>query len=165
MILDKELKPINHNILKAFDRVYSLMKNEDIDWVLTGSLSFFLQGIDMAVKDIDIQSSRNGIYKIQDVLSPFVTRPVVYSESNGIRSYFGKAEMDNTTIELMGDIERSTDGITWTAPINIAQSRCWIVYRNMEIPVLDLKYEYQAYRELGRDAKADLIKMHMRRTT
>lgn len=155
------MKPINHNILRVFERLYSVLKDENIDWVLTGSLSFLLQGIDVTVNDIDIQSSRDGIYKIHDLLSPFVTEPVVYSESIRIRSYFGKAVVDHITIELMGDIERSTDGLAWTTPINIAQSRSWISYRNMEIPVLDLKHEYQAYRDLGRDAKANVIKAHM----
>ncbi|GMK41269.1 hypothetical protein PCCS19_43250 [Paenibacillus sp. CCS19] len=138
-----------------------MLKDKEVDWVLTGSLSFFIQSIETDVNDIDIQSDKDSILKIQNVLDDYITREVVYSESTNIRSYFGKAMIDDVMIELMGDIERCKDGVNWTAPLNIKENRIWVRYMNMDIPVLDLMYEYEVYIEFGRYEKARMILSHM----
>jgi hypothetical protein len=82
----KGLRAIENNILNAFERIFSLIINKDIDWVLTGSMSFFIQGIETNVNDIDIQSNREGILKIKKILNDNITKAVVFSESTNIRS-------------------------------------------------------------------------------
>jgi hypothetical protein len=58
----------------------------------------------------------------------------------------------------LSDIERrSHDKQNWTQPIEINNYKRTVPYKNMEIPVLELEYEYKAYKDLGRDDKAKKI--------
>lgn len=57
----------------------------------------------------------------------------------------------------MGDIEKNVDG-KWEEPIDLTKYRQFIKVNNMELPVLDLKYEYEAYLKLGRIERSRILK-------
>jgi hypothetical protein len=144
-------------LLRALKRISVKLNQTDIDWVLTGSTGFYIRGMRADVNDIDIQSDRLGIERIQDLFKEHMVRNIQFSGTDLIRSYFGEARLEGTKIEFMGDIQRRMSEGTWSKPISIKDHRQFIAFQDMYLPVLDLQYEYRAYLELGRIEKAQHI--------
>jgi len=138
-------------------RTIDIIQASEITWALTGSTSFSIQGMDVDVHDIDIQTDKKGAYKIGRALSRFVVRPVSFSSTQTIRSHFGCFAMDGIDIEVMGDIQKQVDG-HWEDIVRLPPLIKYVSFENVRIPVLDLRYEYEAYRKMGRFDKADRIK-------
>lgn len=81
------IKPAYLNVLR---KIYIRLNNTNVNWVVTGSLSFALQGIPVEPNDIDIQTVRcahrrlrltaeTGAYEIERRFSEFVIRRVTFS--------------------------------------------------------------------------------------
>jgi hypothetical protein len=122
-----------------------------------------LQGLDIKVNDIDIQTDQQGAYEISGKFPEFVVAPVRYLESERIRSHFGKLDIDGVKVEIMGDIQKWVDQQTWEEPVKVESYRSWVEIEGMQIPVLSLEYEYWAYLKLGRVEKAEILKAWLQR--
>ena len=66
-------------------------------------------------------------------------------------------EINNSTVEIIGDIQKLSDNQVWEEPFKVEQYRHWVNFEEMKIPVLSLEYEHQAYLKLGRIVKAEKI--------
>ncbi len=80
-----------------------------------------LQGMDIEVHDIDIQTDCQGAFEIEREFPDHIVEPVHYSKSERIRSYFGKLEIDGVKVEIMGDVQKRLDEQTWEEVINVEQ--------------------------------------------
>ena len=61
----------------------------------------------------------------------------------------------------MGDMQkRSADG-TWEDPVDLDRCKAYLEIDDMQVPVLALEYEYEAYTKLGRPEKAALLKEYV----
>ena len=154
-----EMVPQTH--LKVLRKLYERLKDSDINWVVTGSLGFALQGVSIEPHDIDIQTDREGAYRIEQLFSEFVVRSVQFKESERIRSYFGTLMIDGIKVEIMGDIQKKVNN-KWELPVNINKYKHFVQIEGMKIPVLDLEYEYQAYLKLGRVEKAEILEKFLK---
>ncbi|MDT8898640.1 hypothetical protein QYE77_10190 [Thermanaerothrix sp. 4228-RoL] len=137
--------------------IHSRLRLLPYPWVLTGSLGMALQGMPVAVHDVDLQTDRIGAYAIADRLVEFITQPVHEWVSERLRSHFGRLKIGGIQVEIMGDIQKWVDG-AWEPPVDITRYRHWVDYEGLRLPVMDLAYEYQAYLKLGRWAKAAQIR-------
>lgn len=117
-----------------------------------------IQGMHVEVHDIDIQTDQRGAYEIEGLFSEHVVKAVYYKISERIRSHFGALEIEGVRVEIMGDVQKLLDTRNWEEPVNIEQYRRWIGFEGMQVPVLSLEYEYQAYQRMGRFEKAEEIK-------
>ncbi len=149
---------IERRYLEVLSKIYTRLNDSDVNWVVTGSLSFALQGVPVAVDDIDLQTDRAGAYKIEDLFSEFVVRKIEYSSAEKIRSHFGALIIDGIKVEIMGDIQKRNEKGEWEQPPDLAKHRRFVDIEDMRIPVISLEYEYQAYRKLGRMEKAEILK-------
>jgi len=147
------------NVLKM---IVTRLTGSDINWALTGSLGIALQGINLQVHDIDLQTDKKGAYEIERCLSEFVVKPVRYTESERIRSYYGVFEIHGITVEVMGAIQKRLEDHKWEKPVRVEPYRHWIQVDEMQVPVLSLTYEYQAYLLLGREDKAEILRQWLR---
>ena len=143
--------------LKVLRKLYERLKDSNVNWVVTGSLGFGLQGVSVEPHDIDIQTDKEGAYEIERLFSEFVVKPVKFRKSERIRSHFGALMIDGIKVEIMGDIQKKVSG-EWEPPVDIDKYKRFVQIEGMEIPVLDLEYEYQAYLKLGRVEKAKMLK-------
>ena len=150
-------KMIPQTHLKVLRKLYERLKDSDVDWAVTGSLGFALQGVPVEPHDIDIQTDREGAYKIEHLFSEFVVRPVKFRESERIRSHFGALRIDGIEVEIMGDLQKKVEG-EWEQPVDVRRYRRFVEIEGMKIPVLDLEYEYRAYLKLGRVEKAEMLR-------
>jgi hypothetical protein len=152
---------IDSHCLNVFRKICTYLLDCHSPWAITGSLGLSLQGMAMEVNDIDIQTDRDGALEIESRLSACVVEPVRYLVFERIRSYLGRLEMDGIRVEIMGDVAKRLDDQTWEAPIQVAQYRRWLKIDGLQIPVLSLAYEYEAYLKLGRLEKADMIRQFL----
>lgn len=152
---------IDSSFAKVLHHLHNHLNSGEIKWAVTGSLGFALQGMDVDVNDIDIQTNKSGAYEIEYRFSEYVVRNVVFTSSEKIRSHFGELGIEGIKVEIMGDIQkRLPDGI-WESPIDIDSNRCFINFDGLSIPVMSLEYEYEAYYKLGRIEKAEQIKRYL----
>jgi hypothetical protein len=140
--------------IKQINRLFSPLP---LDWAITGSLSFALQGMPLDIHDIDLQTDQAGAYEIEKLLRPFMITPVYERRSDTMRSYFGEFNLNGIKAEVMGAIQKKING-NWEDPVDIRLYRTWISYQDMLLPVLDLHYDYKAYTQMGRLEKAAEIK-------
>jgi hypothetical protein len=152
---------IDTRYLNALRQICAYLQDCRCPWVITGSLGMTLQGMTVTVGDIDIQTDRDGAFEIESRLSATIVEPVRYLVSERIRSYLGRLEMDGIRVEIMGDVAKRLDDQTWEAPIQVAQHRRWLAIDGLQVPVLSLAYEYEAYLKLGRLDKADMIRQFL----
>ena len=143
--------------LQVLRKLYERLKDSNVNWVVTGSLGFVLQGVPVEPHDIDIQTDKEGAYEIERFFSEFVVEPVRFKESERIRSHFGALMIEGVKVEIMGDIQKKVNE-EWEPPVDINRYKRFVQIEGMEIPVLDLEYEYQAYLKLGRVEKAKMLK-------
>ena len=149
------IDPIYFNVLR---QIYARLSNTDVNWVVTGSLGFALQGVPVQPNDIDIQTDKAGAYEIESLFSDVVVRKVKFSSTERIKSHFGALQIDGIEVEIMGDIQkRGADGV-WEEVVDPAHYRQTVEIDGMIIPVLSLEYEYQAYLKFGRVEQAKILR-------
>jgi hypothetical protein len=149
------LTPAFHQVIwMLVDR----LAEADIHWALTGSASFALQGLPICPGDIDVQTDALGAFEIQRWFIEMVVRPVEFSSTENIRSYYGALEIQGITVEIMGDIQKRLPDGAWSPIPDIPQLRQYVELDGLEVPVLDLSYEAEAYELLGRRSRAEELR-------
>jgi hypothetical protein len=138
--------------------ILARLADEPILWAVTGSTSMALQGVPLEPHDIDLQTDEPGAYAIERRLAEFSTRPVAFRPSERIRSHFGALMIEGLKVEIMGDVEKLLPGESaWTDPPDLQQVRRWVELDGLAIPVMDLEYEVRAYRDYGRQERAEML--------
>jgi hypothetical protein len=151
------LSKVDRGYLNTLRIIHDKVGKTDIIWAVTGSLGFALQGIPVSPHDIDIQTDKNGAYRIGDLLAEYVVEMVSYSSTDEVRSYFGVLSIGSIRCEIIGDIEKRLDNGTWSPAPDLRDHIHYVEVDKMRIPVLSLQYECQAYKQLGRYDKALML--------
>lgn len=131
-------------------------------WALTGSTSFALQGMDLAVHDIDIQTDADSAYRLERLLQTYVVEPVRFCGTPAIRSHFGRLLIGGVEVEIMGDIQKRLPDGGWEEPFPLAPLTETVPFEGGSLPVLSLAHEAKAYRMMGRLDRADHIESFLR---
>ncbi len=141
----------------------TIINPADTLWALTGSAGLRLQGADLPVHDLDLQTDAKTIYLLEKKIAEFVKVPVHVWETEHTLSYHAQAEIHGLQVELLGDIRhRGADG-AWLPPLDIPSVLVWVEWRELNIPVLSLAHEAVAYEKMGRSQKAELIRAAIRK--
>lgn len=142
--------------LEVLRKLYSELKGTGVSWVVTGSLSFCLQGVNVSPNDIDIQTDESGAYEIERLFQEYRFKKVKFSSTDRIKSHFGALKIEGILVELMGAVQKFYDG-KWEEPIDIDKHKKIVTVGKMEVPVLNLDYEAKAYRRFGRLEMAEKL--------
>jgi len=134
-------------------------------WALTGSAGLRLQGVDLTVHDLDLQTDANIIYLLDKELAEFMKVPVHVWESEHTLSYHAQAEIHGLQVEFLGDVRHRGINGTWQPPLDIRSILVWVESHELKIPVLSLVHETVAYENMGRTQKAELIRYAIRKET
>lgn len=148
------IQPIYLVVLR---QLFTELKESQVMWVVTGSLSFALQGLPLEPHDIDIQTDAEGAYEIERHFFSQMSQKVAFSSTERMRSHFGALRIEGIVVEIMGDIEKRLEDGTWENPVDLLSHRRFVHVEDMDIPVLALAYEAQAYRQLGRLERAAML--------
>jgi len=144
--------------LKVLRKINAQLNNTSVNWAVTGSLGFALQGVPVEPNDIDIQTDKRGAYEIERYFSEFVTKRAKFSSTERIRSHFGELMIDGIKVEIIGDIQKRLEDGSWENPVDLEQHKRVVEVEGMKVPVLSLEYEYQAYLKLGKIDKAEMLR-------
>jgi len=147
--------------LDALRTIFRALSSTSVSWVVTGSMGFALRGFPLRAHDIDLQTDAAGAYEIERVFAASVIRPVAFSEAARIRSHFGALRIGEIDVEIMGDVQHRRDDGTWASPADLHRHQRLVKFAGMQVPVLSLEYEYQAYLKMGRRTRAEMIKEWM----
>jgi hypothetical protein len=143
-------------ITKALRVISRVLKDRDIfEWVLVGSTSLALQGVDMDPEDIDILADKKGAYEIAELLREYEIQPVIFSRSELFASHFGKFNIQGVHVEIMGDLEILTDGSWINVTADRLQSKHICKIGEVEVPVSSLEKQFEFYKKSSR--KKDVI--------
>jgi hypothetical protein len=66
--------------------------------------------------------------------------------------------IDGIKVEIMGDIQKRLEDGNWESPVDLEHHKRIIEVEGMQVGVLSLEYEYQAYLKLGRIEKAEMLR-------
>lgn len=156
----KEIYMIPKNILNALKKFYQIVNDKNIPWILSGSTSLAIQGVDVAINDdIDILTTAEGSKKIQNLLKEYLIHDLGYSRNpNGkYQSFFQKYKIDSVKVEVMGEFQYRLKNGQWSKP-NQDHEIFIKKYQGMSLPLLSLKQELEEYQNLGKDDKVKKIK-------
>jgi N-acetyl-D-muramate 6-phosphate phosphatase len=153
----KDQQAVQQEIVEVLHILYDRINPTEIVWAVTGSLGMHIQGLQLEIHDIDIQTDQTGAYQIESLFSEYVVVKMAFSASKDIRSHFGALRIGGVKVEIMGNIEKCLPDGAWEG-MDILEQRKFVTFEEMEIPVLHLEYEYQAYQKLGRLERAQKIK-------
>lgn len=156
------MQNVDAEYLDVLRKIYKRLEGSGVNWVVTGSVGFALQGLPVEPHDIDIQADEAGAYEIEKLFSEFVTKKVSFSSAEKIRSHFGALQVDGVKVEIMGDIQKRNEDGSWDNPVDLHKYKHFVEIDGMTIPVLSLEYEHQAYMKLGRVEKAKMLKEWLR---
>ena len=152
---------IEQPLIEALHILYSPLEAADLQWAITGSLGLALHGMNLEIHDIDIQTNKNGAYAFGKLFSEYTITPTYYRASDRIRSHFGVFGINDVQVEVMGDLQKLLPDQTWEMPIRVRENSDLVTFDGMQLPVISLAHEYQAYKTLGRHEKAKKIKEWM----
>jgi hypothetical protein len=134
-----------------------LIPPDQFTWALTGSAGLRLQGVDLPVHDLDIQTDQATVYEIEKRLAEFMHTPVHLWESPGMRSLDGKATVEGVEIELLANIAHKMPDGSWSTFTDFSR-RIWIDLGGPRVATFPLEDELIAYEAMGRTEKAALIR-------
>lgn len=138
-------------------KIYQLFKENQCFWILSGSTSLRLQGVQVPVKkDIDILTDANGAKKIDQVLKDYVIQSSAFSKTEKYQSHFGRYEIDDVNVEVMGEFQYRMKNGEWSKP-NQKNEIHYVMYHKMALPVLTLEQELQEYQNMDRMDKVQKI--------
>ncbi len=143
--------------LAVLRKIVTELQDSPVNWVLTGSLGFALRGLPFEPHDIDLQTDEVGAYEIERRFAASVQRKIRFSSAERIRSHFGALLIDGIVVEIMGGLQKRREDGTWELPVDLERYKRFLHVDGLDIPVLALAYEAEAYRKLGRRERAELL--------
>ena len=75
-------------IVEALKVITRRLRDAKIKWVLVGSTSLALQGVDVSPKDIDILTDKDGAFEINKLLKEYEVKSVQFKTSDLFESFF-----------------------------------------------------------------------------
>jgi hypothetical protein len=148
---------IPENFSQVLKKIIQQLEGQGISWAVTGSMGFALQGLPITPNDIDLQTDMQGTYEIEHIFNDHVTRSVSPKTTKIMRSVTGIFELDGVQVEIIGAVQKCLPNGGWEEPINVDDYKHFITLEDLQVPVLDLQYEQEAYLKLGRMETAALL--------
>ena len=129
---------------EVLEKLISLFEDNNIYYILGGHTGLIIQGVELEDdEEIDICTTKQDAYKIQELLNGYTIEPVEYKELEHFRAYWGIFEIKGIKIEIMGDPEIKIESGEWIGlpKENITKTQ----FNNKEIRVFTLESEYKYY--------------------
>ena len=140
---------IDFKIIKALKLIESKLRGSGVRWVLAGSLSLALQGVNVKPNDIDILTDEKGAFEINRILKDYEVKPVRFCRSKIFQSYLGEFEIEGVKVEVMGGLKEFVKG-EWRSLSHRLSTPRIIEVEGIRLPVSQLEDQLRSYQVLGR---------------
>jgi hypothetical protein len=134
------------------------LRGTPITWAVTGSCSLALQGVPVAVHDIDLRTTAKDAYALEAMFRAYQKRPVSFASTGTVQSHFGALEINGIQVEIIGDMQHRLPDGSWEPIVDMNGFKVWVVVEEIDLLVMSLPFLYQAYQLLGRADKVALLK-------
>ncbi|MGQ4833783.1 MAG: nucleotidyltransferase domain-containing protein [Candidatus Asgardarchaeia archaeon] len=136
-------------IIDALKIIVDDFKKHKIKWVIAGSLSLALQGVDIVPKDIDIITTKEDALRLNKIWKEYTIKSVSFGQTEFFRSYFGIFQINDVKIEVMGNLEEKRKD-KWVSLMNRLNFPKYVIIENMQLPVSPLEDQLKSYEMSGR---------------
>lgn len=118
-------------------------------WAIRGTTSLLLQGIQMKAEDIDILCDKKTALECNRLFEEYLIQKVSFRKTKKFTSYFGKFQINQVTVEIMGEWKiKSPKGI-WIGPFDVSE-RHLISFQNYPVWVTTVSSELKMFAAMGR---------------
>ena len=145
-------------LLAVLRLIAEQLQGTTINWAVTGSCSLALQGLPVAVHDIDLRTSAKDAYALESRFHLYQKRPVTLASTPTVQSHFGALEINGIQVEIIGDMQHRLPDGTWEPIVDMNRFKEWVRLDDIELPVMSLAFLYKAYQLLGRADKVAVLK-------
>jgi len=147
---------IDSKIVKVLKLIESKLRGSGVRWVLAGSVSLALQGVNVSPNDIDILTDKEGAFEINRIFKDYEVKPVRFRRSRFFQSYFGEFEIEGVKVEVMGDLKELVKGEWRSLSWRLSTSRI-IEVEGIKLPVSPLEDQLKSYQALRRKKNSSKI--------
>lgn len=141
---------IDSGILKTLKLIESKLRGSGVRWVLAGSVSLALQGVNVKPNDIDILTDKEGALEINRILKDYEVKPIRFCRSELFQSYLGEFEIEGVKVEVMGDLKEFIEGEWRSLSHRLFMPRI-VDVEGVRLPVSPLEDQLRSYQALGRE--------------
>lgn len=127
-----------------------------VEYAFIGSVNLYIQGFAIAPRDIDILTTPDGIKEIDRLLADYRTKDIYFDETEGRNSFRSFYMIDGVEVEVLGNVNnlyRAVDGLLY---------KRIIPFKDMGLPCIPLEDELNAYKNMGRTEKAEMIEKFLK---
>ncbi len=149
---------VHDNFKKALKVIVERLEKHNIEWVLAGTLSLALQGVNIEPKDVDILTNAEDALKTNLVFKDFLVREVSFSRYDLFESYFGEFNIFGVKVEVMGDLREKIGG-EWLVLNDRLGNVEFVKVDSFFVPVPPLQDQLVAYEKLGREKDVEKINL------
>ena len=145
---------ISDQFKQALKTVTEKLQNNNIQYTIIGTTSLALQGINVKPNDIDIIISLNNLKKAKDIFSEY-NPSIIEKVKSSIEEPAWEIKMQIQGIEVQIIAEKQTGIYLRKLTKN---NKTTIKLDNLKLSCFTLEAEAQAYQDIGRSEKAQLIR-------
>jgi hypothetical protein len=127
------------NWVNALDIFCKIAKKNSINFIVSGSVSACIHGVDILPTDIDIDVDLTDFEKLKECFHEYIIEPLIFDDTLLIVKYFGRLCLDNVWIDVCalpnkGYEVKEIEIKCWNGHIIYVQSlqECLDNYKNME---------------------------------
>ncbi len=146
------LKPSRKKIVEVLKFLNKRLKK--VKWILVGSASLMVQGVDVSPPDIDILTNKRDIRKIEKLLEEYEIERLKYGISEFFRYCFCVFRIKGVKVEVMSNLEVKI-GNRWKKSRILPKE---IEFKGMKFLVSPLKGELRVRKKLRRKVDLEYIK-------
>ena len=106
-LLAVAVKPRWRTVLR---QIAQQLDEAGVAYKVGGGAAIALHGVPIPVKDLDLLTDVEGVYRFQGLFAEHVVEPVALREGEAWRSHLGCFDFDGVTVEVMGDLYRREAG-------------------------------------------------------
>lgn len=147
---------INQAITNVLKKISQMLQGHAVEWLVVGTASLALQGVNLQPGDIDIITTKDDVFKIAKILKQYETKQVEFGRTPLFESYMGVYEIGGVKVEVMGDF-REKRGNEWVSLNERLLSPVIVEIDGTPIPVSSLEDQIVSYEKLGRPKDSERI--------
>ena len=160
MLAFKKNYGFTKRLVDAIEIIAKTLKNTNNEWCVITSCALGLQGVDVAIRDIDILTNKQGVIEISNRLSDFQTISPTYGITNEyFQSYYAEFFVSGFDVEVFGEFKARSAATNqkWICLDDQVKYSQTVTLGDTKIPVLPLKYLVEMYKVFDREK--DLLKI------
>lgn len=154
------------NVSEVFIETLKLISERyhihNIKWILVGSLSLAFNGVDVKPADIDILTDKKSALKSNKIFEEYMIKKVEWSETKIYKSYFGKFIINNSRVEIMGDLWVNSQG-KWKSLAPRLEAPHIMNIKDFRIPITKLGDHLKAYKSSELKKKQEKYSLILKR--